>query len=106
MNSDQGFHLHPGAVQDITEIWEYIAADNVDAARSVREAILDVIRGLIPFPRQGHVRIDLASSRLLFKPVGEFLIAYAPDKEPLLVIPVLHGRRSPRVIAAILRERK
>jgi plasmid stabilization system protein ParE len=34
------------------------------------------------------------------------IIAYAPDERPLLIIAVLHGRRSPRVIAAILRERK
>jgi hypothetical protein len=24
MTSNQGFELHPGAVQDITEIWEFI----------------------------------------------------------------------------------
>jgi hypothetical protein len=38
--------------------------------------------------------------------VRNYLIAYAPDESPLLVLSVLHGRRSPRVIAAILRERK
>jgi hypothetical protein len=25
MNDDQGFELHPGAAQDITDIWEFIA---------------------------------------------------------------------------------
>jgi len=34
------------------------------------------------------------------------VIAYAPDEKPLAVIAVLHGRRSPRVIAAILGGRK
>jgi hypothetical protein len=33
------------------------------------------------------------------------MIAYAPDEYPLLVIAVLHGRRNPRVMAAILRAR-
>ena len=37
--------------------------------------------------------------------VREYLIAYAPEEQPLLVIAILHGRRSPRVMAAILRGR-
>jgi hypothetical protein len=42
---------------------------------------------------------------LRFQSVGEYVIAYAPDEKPLAVIAVLHGRRSPRVIAAILHSR-
>jgi len=47
MSGDQGFVLHPLAAQDITEIWEYIAADNPLAAGRVREEIHAAIRGLI-----------------------------------------------------------
>jgi len=54
MNSEQGFDLHPEAAQDILNIWEFIAKDSVLAARRVREEILDAIRGLVPFPHQGH----------------------------------------------------
>ena len=36
MIGDQGFQLHPGAAQDITEIWEFIAADNLGAATRFR----------------------------------------------------------------------
>ena len=32
MNPDLGFELHPGAAQDITDIWEFIAADSALAA--------------------------------------------------------------------------
>ena len=32
--------------------------------------------------------------------------AYAPEELPLWVIAVMHGRRSPRVMAAILRSRE
>jgi hypothetical protein len=35
--------------------------------------------------------------------VREYVIAYALEKTPLWVVAVFHGRRSPRVIAAILR---
>ena len=36
MTADQGFELHPGAALDISEIWEYIAKDDLLAARRVR----------------------------------------------------------------------
>ena len=52
MTDDQGFRLHPGAAQDITEIWEFIAEDNPLAARRVREDILDAIRKLVPLLHQ------------------------------------------------------
>ena len=40
-----------------------------------------------------------------FQSLDGYVIVYAPDEKPLAVIAVLHGRRSPRVIAAILRSR-
>jgi len=101
-----GFVLHPDVFADLDEIWEFIAADNLGAADRVLEDIYGAIRGLVPFPQLGHSRSDLTSRPLRFHSVGDFLIAYAPDEKPLLVIAVLHGRRNPRVIAAILRERK
>jgi toxin ParE1/3/4 len=101
-----GFVLHPEALTDLTEIWEYIAADNPDAADRVIEEIHEAIRALVPFPQLGHSRSDLTSRPLRFQTVRSFVIAYAPDEKPLLVIGVLHGRRSPRVIAALLRGRE
>jgi plasmid stabilization system protein ParE len=106
MMSDQGFDLHPGAASDISDIWEFIAEDNIKAAGRVREDILEAIRRIIPFPFQGHQRTDLTSRPLRFATVGSYLIVYAPDEKPLLVIAVVHGRRSPRVIAAILQGRR
>ena len=106
MNADRGFELHPGAIQDITEIWEFIADDNPLAARRVREDILDAIRKLVPLPHLGHKRSDLTSRPLRFQTIRDYLIAYASDEKPLVVIAVLHGRRNPRIIAAILRGRE
>jgi plasmid stabilization system protein ParE len=106
MSTARGFAFHPEAAQDILDIWQYIAKDNAHAARSVREDILETIRNLVPFPHQGHRRTDLTTRPLRFKRVGEYLIAYAPDESPILIIAVLHGRRDPRVMAAILRGRE
>jgi toxin ParE1/3/4 len=105
MTEPQGFKLHPGAAQDLTEIWEYIAEENLPAARRFREEILDAIRKLVPFSRQGHSRPDLTSQPLRFHTVRDYLIAYMEDEMSLLILGVLHGRRSPRIIAAILRGR-
>jgi plasmid stabilization system protein ParE len=101
-----GFVLHPDALTDLNEIWEFIAADNPDAADRVLEEIFEAIRALVPYPQLGHSRSDLTSRPLRFQTVRSFIIAYAPDEKPLLVVAVLHGRRNPRVIAALLRGRE
>ncbi len=106
MSTAQGFEVHPGAAQDIFEIWQFIAEHNPDAARRMREDILEAIRKLVAFPRLGHERADLSSHPLRFQILRDYLIVYAPDENPLAVIAVLHGRRNPRILAAILRERK
>src|SRR5271156_2745168 len=100
-----GFVLHPQAYTDLEEIWEYIAADNLDAADRVREEIHEAIQSLVPFPHIGHSRPDLTARPLRFQSVRDYVIAYVPDERPLAVVAVLHGRRNPRVIAAILRGR-
>ena len=101
----RGFDLHPLAAQDILDIWKFIADDSPHAARRVREEILEAIRALVSFPNRGHSRLDLTSRPLRFMVVREYLIAYAPDEKPLWVIAVMHGRRNPRVMSAILRGR-
>ena len=105
MTADRGFELHPGAATDITSIWEFIAEDNPLAAGRVREELLGAILKLVAFPRQGHRRTDLTSRPLRFQTVRSYLVAYAPDEKPLLIMAVLHGRRNPRVIAAVLKGR-
>ena len=100
------FVLHPEAYTDIDDVWEYIAFDNIDAADRIREKIYNAIDSIVSFPNQGHRRPDLATRPLRFVPVRDYLIAYAPEEKPLLIIAVLHGRRDPRAIAAILEQRQ
>ena len=101
-----GYVLHPEAYTDLDDIWEFIAEDSMDAADRVREDIYRTIGNLVPFPHQGHRRADLTSRPLRFVNVRDYLIAYAPNESPLLVIAALHGRRNPRTMAAILRGRQ
>lgn len=98
--------IHPLAAQDIADIWEYIAQDNAGAAKKVREELQKAIHSLRTFPHQGHKRPDLTAGPYRFLIVREYLIAYAPEERPLLVIAVIHGRRNPRAISAILKWRQ
>jgi plasmid stabilization system protein ParE len=54
MSRELDFKLHPEAAKDITEIWQYIAADSPLAAQLVREEIARAIRMLVPFPHQAR----------------------------------------------------
>jgi toxin ParE1/3/4 len=99
------YPFHPEARLDLDEIWEFIREDNLAAADHWIAEILNAIDALVPFPACGRKRPDLTSRPLRFVSVGEYLIAYAPDAKPLWVVAILHGRRSPRVMAAILRGR-
>lgn len=101
-----GFGLHPEAYDDIDEIRAYIAEGSPDAADRMVNEIFDRLRQLTQFPYQGFRLPLFTSLPLRFIVVREYLIAYAPEKDPLWVVAVIHGRRSPRVIAAILRGRE
>jgi plasmid stabilization system protein ParE len=101
-----GHGFHPEASTDLDDIWEFIAADTVAAANKAMDEIFDAIDILVEFPYQGYRRPNLTSRPLRFKLVREYVIAYAPEKKPLWIVAVFHGRRSPRVIAAILRDRE
>jgi len=100
------FRLLSGATRDITDIYDFIAADNPSAAERVREEILEAISGLVAFPQQGHRRADVSARGLRFWTVRNYLIAYAPDEDPLLVVAVVDGRRSPPGIARMLLTRR
>ncbi len=101
-----GYALHPKAFVDIDEIAAYIGQDSREAAHRVVDGIYRAIQNAVPFPHSGHRRTDLTSRPLRFIRVRDYLIAYAPDEKPLWVIAVMHGHRSPRVMAAILRDRE
>jgi toxin ParE1/3/4 len=96
----------PEAYTDIDEVWEYIASDNLGAADGIRDEIHEAIGALVAFPYQGHKRTDLTTRPLRFLSVRDYLIAYAPEEKPLLVIAVLHGRRNPQAISTILKQRQ
>jgi antitoxin ParD1/3/4 len=99
------YWLHPDAFADLNDIWEFIAQDSVDAADRVLDEIQKAINMLVRASLAGHLRPDLSSRPMRFWLVHSYLIAYVPE-QPLLIIGVLHGRRNPRIMTAILHGRK
>jgi plasmid stabilization system protein ParE len=100
------YGLHPEALLELDEIWDFIRNDSVDSADRLIAEIHSAINTLLSFPVMGHKRPDLTSRPLRFILVRQYLIAYALDEPVLWVIAVFHGRRSPRIMAAILRDRE
>jgi len=58
------FVLTPLAARDLGEIWDYVAANNIDVADRVLAAIENAIQRLVRYPGIGHQREELADLRL------------------------------------------
>ena len=87
------FRLTAEAAGDITEIFDYIAEDSIDAAQRVRAEVYDAMRKLARSPGLGHKRPDLTNRELLFWTVYSYLVIYQPNTKPVNIIAVLHGSR-------------
>jgi len=89
----EAFKLSPEACQDIQQIWAYIAADSIKAARRVRLQILDARWRIAENPGIGHSREDLTEKPVRFWPIGSFLIVYNPARRLVEIVRVVHGAR-------------
>ncbi|MCH7977797.1 MAG: type II toxin-antitoxin system RelE/ParE family toxin [Acidobacteria bacterium] len=87
------FLLSPEAAQDLIDIWEFIAGDNIDSADQVCEELQEAIQRIVEMPKKGHLRADLTDKPVRFSPVRSYLIIYRPDTTPLQIVRVLHGAR-------------
>ena len=79
------------ALDDLDEIWVFLASDSVEAADRVETAIRGAIRKLAEFPELGHVCDDLTDLPVKFWFVYSYLIIYNPKSDPLEIVRVLSG---------------
>ena len=95
--------LSPAAERDILEIVEWIAAENPVAARGFRVALDKLAATIGEHPRIGTSRPHLASPPIRFLPIRGFphVVVYTPDRNPPLIVCVLHGARD---LPEVLRE--
>jgi plasmid stabilization system protein ParE len=85
--------LSTAAEFDLDEIWEYIAADNIDDADRWIAKLFDAFEALEQMPGMGHRREDLTSYPVLFWPVGAYLIIYRAERRPIEIVAVTQGSR-------------
>jgi plasmid stabilization system protein ParE len=97
------YRFTPQAVNDLIEIWNYIAVDSVEAANRVRAAIYEACAFLADGPLRGHTREDLTSLPLRFWTVSRYpnyVVVYNPQSRPLKIIRIIKGMRNIRAILA------
>jgi toxin ParE1/3/4 len=88
--------LTPLAEQDLIDIWDHIATDNIGAAHRVLARLEAAMRKLAKAPRIGHFREDLADRRQRFFLVYSYLIVYRAEAKPMQIVRVLHAARDIR----------
>lgn len=89
----KSFVLTPSAEQDVSDIWDYIADDNIEAANRVLDVLESTMLKLAKNPGIGHWREELTNKRQRFFLVYSYLIVYRHATKPLQVIRVLHAAR-------------
>ena len=87
--------INPIASEDMKNIKEYVAEDNLDAAIKVIKDIIKKIEMLSEFPEMGNMlmyKINL-NTKYRYAVSGSYLIFYLFEKNIVSVQRVLHGSR-------------
>jgi toxin ParE1/3/4 len=84
--------IRPQAELDILEIWEFIAADNVDAADHWVDELGEKLELWAAQPMIGRMRDELAPG-IRSLPFGRYLIFCMPMADGIDVVRVLHASR-------------
>ena len=99
-----GYVLGRNAEQGLDDLWDYIAADSIDAADRLAESLFDAFENLARNPGLGDRREDLTPYPVLFWfwPVEDYLVIYRAGGDPTQIVAIVHGKRD---VPAFLRPR-
>jgi len=84
------------ALQDLEEIAEYIALDNISAAKRLVLKVFTVMEKLEQFPNSGRRPPELKRTQYREKIVGPCRIFYRVEKESIYVLYIMRGERELR----------
>ena len=90
------FRFTTEAIQDLDNIWHFIAQESPQAADRVEAEIIATCLRIAGYPRIGHKRLDITVLPVRFWTVlkyPNYVIVYRPDTFPMQVIAVLHGKQ-------------
>jgi toxin ParE1/3/4 len=82
----------PQAVDDVLEVWDFIAEDSLDQADAWVDRLDAALRRLATQPLMGRARPELADD-LRSLPFERYVISYLPISDGVDVIRVLHSAR-------------
>ena len=82
----------PKAYEDLLEIWDFIAADNIAAADAWIDKLDQQLFLLASHPLMGRSREELAKGIRSF-PIGRYVIFYLPETNGITVVRILHSAR-------------
>jgi toxin ParE1/3/4 len=80
------------AMADLTDIWQYVAADNPEAADRFVDNIYETCQGLIAHPEMGRRRDELLP-QLRSLPVKRYVIFYRVREAKIEIVRVLSAYR-------------
>jgi len=80
------------AVNDVVRLKEFIAKENVEAARKAAKAIKDAAQGLMEVPSRGKPVKDLPQYRDLFARFGAggYVVRYRVYEETIYIVHIRH----------------
>jgi plasmid stabilization system protein ParE len=65
--------LSPDALQDLQDIWDFVAFDNANTADQLEDEFFNAFEKLARRPRMGHTRPDIIERDVRFWPTGSYL---------------------------------
>lgn len=89
--------LTPRAVDDLDQIWNFIARDSPAAAARVESVLFEAFASLARHPLLGSKRAEITSLPVRFWVVSRYrsyVVVYRPEAKPIRIIAVLHSKRN------------
>jgi len=84
------------ALSDLNEITDYIALDNIDAARRLVQQVLSSVERLEQFPESGRKPPELGRSRYREIIIGPCRVFYRSDGNNVYILYVMRSERELR----------
>ena len=88
-------HLLQAAEEDLSEIFEYVAVDNLKAAEAILTRIEKNLDVLAREPQLGRIPSDEELVRMGYRYliVADYLVFYTFEEQTVLVHRIIHGAR-------------